>query len=140
MGRISVSLCVPQDVRITSPGRNPIADVIRHDTGELWNALFTKFFSREDIPASSFNCQVTCACVSGTLYSVSRHSILLTISNKDLSKKSKNTYSYLTEYMSTIIIQSWLCQEITQQKISEAFGISRGRKVASTARKNSLIV
>ena len=62
------------------------------------------------------------------------------LSNKDLSKKSNNTFSYLIECMSTGIIQSYLCQVYTQQNISEVLVSCRRRKAASTVRKNSLIV
>ena len=41
---------------------------------------------------------------------------------------SNNTYSYLIEYMSTVIIQSCLCQVYTQQKISGMFGVMQAKK------------
>ena len=48
---------------------------------DLWDALFTKIFSREDIPASSLDCQLylfLCQWYCVILYSVSRHTILVT--------------------------------------------------------------
>ena len=96
----------------------------------LWNALFTKFFSREDIPASSLDCQVCmCLCQWHTVFCVetwhttdSVHHVINT------SLRRATTPSYLIECMSTVIIHSCLCQVYTRRKISEVFGVMQVKK------------